>query len=155
MSIKKTESSVVSSGSTLNETFFMPNEARDPQWHVINAEGEILGRLATKVANILRGKNKPHYTPHTDCGDYVVIINAAKVALSGKKWLMKEYITHSGWIGGKKVETAREKRDKNAAEIIDLAVKRMLPKNRLSRQVIKKLKVYNDAEHPHVAQIRS
>jgi len=137
----------------MNKAFFMKKEDRAPQWHVIDAEGQVLGRLATKIANKLRGKDRPQFTPHTDCGDYVVVINADKIVLTGDKWDAKEYITHSGWMGGKKVITAKEKFEKNPTSLIELAVKRMLPKNKLSSAIIEKLKVYTGKEHPHQAQV--
>lgn len=137
----------------MNKAFFLKKEDRKPQWHVIDAQGQVLGRLATRIADMLRGKDKAHYTPHTDGGDYVVIINAEKIVLTGKKWTDKTYETYSGWIGGLKVLTAAQMHAKNPEKIIELAVKRMLPKNILNRQVIKKLKVYAGADHPHIAQV--
>jgi large subunit ribosomal protein L13 len=139
----------------MNRAYFLKNEDRKPSWHLIDAEGQILGRLATQVAEILRGKNVPTYTPHTDSGDYVVIINAEKIALSGNKWEDKEYISYSGYIGGKKIRYANEMLQKHPTDIITLAVKGMLPKNKLNRAIIKKLKVYAGAEHPHFAQINT
>ncbi len=138
----------------MNRSFVLKKEERKPQWRVINAEGKILGRLATQIADILRGKDKPYYTPHTDSGDYVVVINAEKIALSGSKMKDKEYISYSGWIGGKKVKTAREIMEKHPTRIIEYAVKGMLPKNKLNREIIKKLKIYVGEEHPHQAQIQ-
>jgi large subunit ribosomal protein L13 len=137
----------------MNKAFYLKNEARDPKWRVIDAEGQVLGRLATQLADMIRGKDKAHYTPHTDCGDYVIVINAEKIELTGNKWEGKEYERYSGYIGGLKTRTAKEMRNLYPEDIIMLAVKRMLPKNRLSRQVIKKLKVYKGAHHPHAAQI--
>ena len=129
--------------SNMNRAFFMKKEARVPKWIVIDAEGKILGRLATQIADILRGKHIPQYTPHTDGGDYVVVINAEKVALSReKKWDTKIYDRYSGWIGGYKTETAREKLAKKPTEIIELAVQRMLPKTKMGKAVAKKLKLY-------------
>ena len=136
----------------MNKAFNLRKEDRNPQWFVIDAEGKVLGRLATQIADILRGKDQAMYTPHTDSGNYVIVKNAAKITLTGKKWKQKEYIRHSGYIGNKKVQTARELFEKDPAELIKKAVKNMLPKNRLSRQVFKKLKVYAGAEHSHVAQ---
>lgn len=140
---------------SMNRAFFLKNEERKPNWHLIDADGQVLGRLATQIADILRGKDVPTYTPHTDSGDYVVVINAEKVALTGNKWEDKEYITYSGWIGGKKVKSANEMLVKHPTDIISLAVKGMLPKNKLNRAIIKKLKVYTGAEHPHAAQINT
>jgi large subunit ribosomal protein L13 len=136
----------------MNNAFFARKEDRKPQWRLIDAEGKILGRLATQIAIMLRGKNKAVFTPHTDCGDYVVVINADKVVLTGKKWDDKEYVRHTLWMGGKKVETARELHAKKPKELILRAVKRMLPKNRLMREAISKLKLYVGPEHPHQAQ---
>lgn len=136
----------------MNKAFFLRKEDRDPQWILIDAEGQVLGRLATRIVDLLRGKGKPEYTPHTDCGDYVVVINADKVALTGNKWEDKEYIRHTMWMGGKKVTKAKDLRTKHPTDLVKLAVKRMLPKNRLSRQIIDKLKIYVGSEHPHQAQ---
>jgi large subunit ribosomal protein L13 len=137
----------------MNKAFFLKKENRKPRWKVIDARGKVLGRLATQVADMLRGKHVPSYTPHTDGGDYVVIINAQDVVLTGNKLETKKYATYSGWIGGYKEKTAVEIQAKNPALIIELAVKRMLPKTKMGRTVIKKLKVYAGAEHPHQAQI--
>ncbi len=139
----------------MNRTFFLRKEDRTPAWRVIDANGAILGRLATEVADALRGKDKADYTPHTDGGDYVVIINAEKVALSGDKWECKEYARYTGWIGGYRVTKAKDMRAKDPARIIELAVRGMLPKNKLSRAIIKKLKVYAGSEHPHKAQVET
>jgi len=121
-------------------------------WYVIDAENQVVGRLATKAATLLRGKHKPEFTPHVDMGDYVVIINADKVRFTGNKEAKKEYFSHSGYPGGSKVTTPRLVREKKPAFIVEHAVKGMLPKNRLGRQLLKKLKVYAGAEHPHEAQ---
>lgn len=147
------KASMTASAQNMNSAFFLRTEDRAPQWKLIDAEGKILGRLATEIADMLRGKDKPYYTPHTDCGDYIVVINAEKVALTGDKWDQKQYDRYSGWIGGYKVETAREVRTKRPTDLLYLAVKRMLPKNRLSAQMLTKLKLYVGAEHPHAAQI--
>lgn len=136
----------------MNSAFFLRKEDRNPQWHIIDAEGKVLGRLATLVADKLRGKDKPYYTPHTDCGDYVIIINADKVVLTGDKWEGKTYITHTMWMGGRKITAAKDLHKKHPTKIIELAVKRMLPKNKLNRCVIDKLKIYAGSEHPHTAQ---
>lgn len=122
------------------------------QWYVVDAEGEILGRLAAKVAYVLRGKHKPEYTPHVDCGDNVIIINAEKVVLTGKKLTDKEYIRHSGYPGGQKVETPAEMLEKHPERIIEHAIKGMLPKNRLGSELFRNLKVYVGGEHKHEAQ---
>lgn len=136
----------------MNKAFNLRKEDRNPQWHIIDAEGKVLGRLATQIADVLRGKDCAMYTPHTDSGDYVVVINAAKIVLTGKKWEDKEYISHSGYIGNRKVKSAREVFEKDPTDLIKKAVKNMLPKNKLNRQVFKKLKVYAGTEHGHVAQ---
>ena len=137
----------------MNRSFFLRKEDRAPKWRIIDANGKVLGRLATQIADALRGKDKANYTPHTDCGDYIVVINADKVVLTGKKLAQKEYITYSGWMSGKKVTLAKDMLRKHPTRILQLAVKRMLPKNRLSDQVIKKLKLYVGSEHPHKAQV--
>ena len=121
-------------------------------WFVIDAENEVLGRLATRIATVLRGKHKPTFTPHVDCGDFVVVINADKVRLTGNKLDAKQYHRYSGYPGGLRSRTAREVLDTHPERVLEAAVKRMLPKNRLSRQVFKKLKVYAGGEHPHAAQ---
>lgn len=137
----------------MNRTFFLRKEDTNAQWRVIDAKGKVLGRLATEIADVLRGKDQATYTPHTDSGDYVVVINAADIKLTGNKWEDKEYITNSGWIGGKKVKSAREVYDRDPARLVQLAVKRMLPKNKLSNLVFKKLRVYANDVHPHKAQV--
>ncbi len=137
----------------MNRIFFLRKEDKAPKWHLIDAEGEVLGRLATKVANILRGKDKPQYTPHADAGDYVVIINADKIVLTGNKWEGKIYDRYTGWMGGYKVTTARDLMAKHPTRIVEKAITGMLPKNKLNRELSKKLKVYAGAEHPHKAQI--
>ena len=121
-------------------------------WWVIDAEGVNLGRLATKVATVLRGKHKPTYTPHIDGGDYVIVINAGKVNLTGNKLDDKIYYNHSGYTGGLRERTARTMRDDYPVEMVERAVKGMLPKGRLGRQMYKKLFVYAGSEHPHAAQ---
>jgi large subunit ribosomal protein L13 len=122
------------------------------KWHVIDADGAVLGRLAVKVANVLRGKDKPVYTPHLDAGDFVVVINAEKVVLTGKKENQKSYMTYSGWRGGEKRRTAAQIRQKHPERLSTHAVKGMIPKNRLGQVLLTKLKVYKGAEHPHAAQ---
>jgi large subunit ribosomal protein L13 len=121
-------------------------------WYLVDAENKVLGRLASELAKILRGKNKPEFTPHVDTGDYIVVINAEKVNLTGNKLKGKVYYRHSGYPGGIKSMTAEDLKAKRPEDIIRLAVKGMLPKNRLGRKVFKKLKVYAGAEHPHQAQ---
>jgi large subunit ribosomal protein L13 len=122
------------------------------KWYVVDAEGAILGRLASSVAARLRGKNNPFFTPHTDMGDSVIIINADKIVLTGRKWDQKNYHRHSGYVGGLKSITAKKLLEKRPEDIIRFAVKGMLPKNRLGRQIYKKLKVYAGKDHPHGAQ---
>ena len=134
------------------KTFMAKNETLQRQWYVIDADGLVLGRLASQVANILRGKNKPIYTPNMDTGDYVIIINADKIRVTGTKASSKEYFRHSGFPGGLKSETFEEAMAKHPERVIEHAVKGMLPKNTLGRAMGKKLKVYTGAEHPHMAQ---
>ena len=121
-------------------------------WHIIDAEGKTLGRMATKVTDILRGKNKPSFTPHVDCGDYVIVINAEKVKLSGNKWSNKKYISHSGYPGGQKEITAKALVGKKPIALVENAVRGMIPRNRLGRAVFKKMFVYAGTDHPHQAQ---
>ena len=122
------------------------------KWYVIDAEGAVLGRLASSVAARLRGKNNPLFTPHTDMGDSVIIINVDKIVLTGRKWDQKNYYRHSGYVGGLKSITAKKLLEKRPEDIVRFAVKGMLPKNRLGRQIFKKLKVYAGKDHPHGAQ---
>lgn len=121
-------------------------------WYVVDATNLTLGRLCARLAAVLRGKNKPYYTPHVDCGDYVIVINAEKIKLSGNKLTDKQYITYSGYPGGQKSESARNLLQRRPEAVIERAVKGMLPKNRLGRQMYKKLFVYAGAQHPHQAQ---
>jgi len=122
------------------------------KWYVIDAEGEVVGRLCTRIASVLRGKHKPSYTPHFDAGDYVIVINADKVRFTGAKWDQKEYITYSGHPGGQKRTLAKNMIAKKPYSIIENAVRGMLPKNKLGRAMHKKLFVYAGEEHPHHAQ---
>ncbi len=122
------------------------------KWHVIDADGAVLGRLAVQVADILRGKNKPTYTAHLDAGDFVVIINAEKVKLTGNKETAKEYMSYSGWKGGEKYTTVERLRARQPEQLITHAVKGMIPKNRIGRVLLTKLKVYKGDKHPHAAQ---
>ena len=124
----------------------------DRKWYVVDAKDVVLGKLATKVATYLRGKNKPVFTPNVDTGDFIIVINADKIRLTGKKVTDKVYYHHSGYIGGIKAQTAKELLEKKPETIIEKAVWGMLPKNRLGRTMIKKLKVYRGADHPHQAQ---
>jgi large subunit ribosomal protein L13 len=122
------------------------------EWVLIDAEGQIVGRLASKIAMMLRGKHKPEYTPHVDCGDNVVIINADKVEFTGKKWSDKEYVRHTGFPGGQRFTTAEEMLKKNPIGVLENAVRGMLPKNRLGRAIFKNMHVYTGSSHPHEAQ---
>ena len=123
------------------------------KWHVIDADGAVLGRLAVQVSDMLRGKNKPVYTPHLDAGDFVVVINAEKVRLTGKKEKAKEYMSYSGWKGGEKYTTVERVRAKQPEFLITHAVKGMIPKNRLGAQLLTKLKVFKGPKHDHAAQM--
>ncbi len=122
------------------------------EWYVVDASGKTLGRLATEIARILRGKHKPQYTPHVDVGDFVIVINAEKIAVTGRKLDQKRYYRHSGYPGGLRSITLRRQLEKHPERVIRAAVKGMLPKNRLGRRMLKKLKVYAGPEHPHQAQ---
>ena len=122
------------------------------KWHVVDADGVVLGRLAAQVANILRGKNKPVYTPHLDAGDFVVVINAEKVKVTGNKETDKEFMSYSGWKGGEKYRTVAQVRAAQPEKLISHAVKGMIPKNRLGDRLLTKLKVYKGDKHPHTAQ---
>lgn len=122
------------------------------KWHVVDADGAVLGRLAVQIANVLRGRNKPIYTPHLDAGDFVVVINAEKIALTGNKETQKTFMSYSGWKGGEKYRTVAQVREKHPERLILHAVKGMLPKNRLGAQMLTKLKVYQGTNHPHAAQ---
>ena len=122
------------------------------RWFIVDAEGKTLGRLATRIADVLRGKDKPTYTPHVDTGDFVVVVNAEKIAVTGNKLDAKMYHRHSGYPGGLRSRTLRDQLDRRPTEVIRKAVKGMLPRNRLARQQLNKLKVYAGPEHPHEAQ---
>jgi large subunit ribosomal protein L13 len=122
------------------------------RWYVVDAEGQTLGRLATEIARLLRGKNKPQYTPHVDTGDFVVVVNAEKVVVTGKKAEQKVYRRHSGYPGGLKETSYEQMMERRPTEILRRAVKGMMPKNRLARQQLTKLKIYAGPEHPHAAQ---
>lgn len=122
------------------------------KWHVIDANGAVLGRLAVQVADILRGRNKPVYTPHMDAGDFVVVINAEKVLVTGKKEIQKKFMTYSGWKGGEKYTSVAQVRATHPEKLIAHAVRGMVPKNRLGRVLLTKLKVYRGNQHPHAAQ---
>ena len=136
----------------MKNSYMQKKEEVVRNWYVIDAEGISLGRLAAKVSNVLQGKHKPTYTPHVDCGDNVIVINAEKVNLTGNKLNDKIYYNHSGYTGGLRERTAKEMIEKYPVEMIERAVKGMLPKTRLGRQMYKKLFVYAGTEHPHTAQ---
>lgn len=133
-------------------SYMQKKETIERKWYVIDAEDEVLGRVASKAAHILRGKHKATYTPHLDCGDYIIIVNADKVALTGNKLEDKKYYNHSMYPGGLRVRTAKTMREQYPVEMVERAVKGMLPHNRLGRAMGKKLFVYAGSEHPHTAQ---
>ena len=136
------------------KTTFMANPATvERKWYVVDAEGKTLGRLAAEVAKVLRGKNKPTFTPHVDTGDHVIVLNADKVVLTGKKLVHKTYFRHSGYPGGTTFTTAGKMLETRPERVVEMAVKGMLPKNSLGRKMFTKLKVYAGAEHPHAAQM--
>jgi large subunit ribosomal protein L13 len=137
---------------TTQRTFQAKEADVDKKWFVVDADGLVLGRLAANVARILRGKHKPTFTPHVDTGDFVIVINAGKVRLTGKRPEQKSYFHYSGYPGGAKVRMFKDLIQTNPRFVIEHAVRGMLPHNRLGRRIIRKLKVYADAEHPHVAQ---
>lgn len=134
------------------KTYFATNENTEHKWYVVDASGQVLGRLATQIAKYLRGKHKPEYTPHADAGDYIVVINAEQIKVTGKKAQEKIYRTHSGFPGGLKEMTFDKLQAKDATRALKIAVRGMMPKNPLGRDMLRKLKVYVGAEHPHTAQ---
>jgi large subunit ribosomal protein L13 len=134
------------------KTFVATPANRQRDWYVVDAQGKTLGRLATQLADILRGKRKPEYTPHCDTGDFVVVVNAEKITVTGRKLEQKRYWRHTGYPGGIRSRTLAEMLDRQPEEVIRKAVKGMLPRNRLARQQLRKLKVYAGEEHPHAAQ---
>jgi len=134
-------------------TYSAKNSDNKGKWWFVDADGEVLGRLATRIAARLRGKHNPLFTPHVDTGDWVVVVNADKIVLTGKKMEKKNYYRHSGYIGGLKTTTAKELFNKSPEDLLRFAVKGMLPKNRLGRKLFKKLKVYAGDKHPHHAQL--
>ena len=139
--------------NTLSYKTVSANKATaNKEWVVVDAAGQPLGRMASKVAKIVRGKHKTNFTPHVDCGDNVIVLNAGQVALSGNKWADKEYIWHTGYPGGQKSLTAEELQKKDSLRLIEHAVRGMLPKNRLGRTILKNLYVYEGSEHKHEAQ---
>lgn len=134
------------------KTLSANKETVNKEWVLVDAENQCLGRLASQVASIIRGKHKPNFTPHVDCGDNVVVINAEKISLSGKKWDQKEYIRHTGYPGGQRFTTARQMMAKKPTAMVEKAVKGMLPKNKLGSALFRNLYVYAGPEHPHQAQ---
>lgn len=134
------------------KTYMANNQTVERKWFVVDAAGKRVGRLATEIATVLRGKHKPTFTPHVDCGDYVIVINAEKVEFTGNKWADKKYYRHSRYPGGLKETTAKRMNETFPERIVEFAVKGMLPKGRLGRQMAGKLYVYAGAEHPHQAQ---
>lgn len=134
------------------KTFMQRSEDVKRKWFIIDADGKILGRLATKIATILRGKNKPEYTPHVDTGDHIIVLNAEKVRVTGKKMSDKKYQTYSGYPGGQKEYSLQTMLKDKPEEVIKRAVKGMLPHNTLGRKMLTKLKIYKGSEHPHIAQ---
>ena len=133
-------------------TFTQKQAEIERDWYVVDAEGETLGRLAARIAPILKGKHKPIYTPHLDCGDFVIVVNAEKVRVTGRKLDQKFYHRHSGYPGGLKSISLRDQLDKHPERVLEAAIRGMLPKNKLGRRMIKKLKVYAGGAHPHEAQ---
>lgn len=139
--------------NTLSYKTISANKATaDKQWVVVDAEAQVLGRLASEVAKMIRGKHKPNFTPHVDCGDNVIVINADKVRMTGKKWDDRVYLRYTGYPGGQRATTPRQLKEKSSTLLVERAVRGMLPKNRLGRAIFHNLKVYAGAEHPHAAQ---
>jgi large subunit ribosomal protein L13 len=134
------------------KTFMAKQEEVEQKWHIVDATGVRVGRMATQIANILRGKNKPTYTPHVDTGDFVIVINTDKIELTGSKWQSKKYFSHSRFFGSLKEKTAAQAKEEDSTFIVTEAVRGMLPTNKLSRHTIMKLKAYAGADHPHSAQ---
>ena len=133
------------------KTYLAKKETVQPKWYLIDAEGQVLGRLAVKLANIIRGRNRPTYTAHVDTGDYVVVINAEKIVLTGRKEEQNEYMAFSGFVGGERYRSLRQMREKRPEFVIMHAVKGMLPKNRLAAKMLTKLRVFAGTKHPHEA----
>lgn len=146
----KTKENIVNTIS--NKTYNATPSTIDKKWVIVDAEDQPLGRLSSRVANILRGKNKPEFTPHMDTGDNVVVINAEKVKLTGKKMTNKQYFRHTGYIGSETFTSAKEMMEKDPTSLVTIAVKGMLPKNKLGRKLAKNLRVYAGPVHPHTAQ---
>lgn len=134
------------------KTYMANNQTVERKWFVIDAKGKRLGRLSTEVASVIRGKHKPTFTPHVDCGDYVIVINAKEIELTGNKWEDKKYYSHSQYPGGLRTTSAKDLNAKFPERVVEFAIKGMLPKGKLGRQMYKKLFVYAGNEHPHAAQ---
>ena len=134
------------------KTVSLNNGTTEKEWVIVDADSKVLGRLSSEVAMILRGKKKPGYTPHVDCGDNVIVINAEKVVLTGKKWTDKVYVRHTGHPGGQRFQTANEAKAKSSTLLVERAVKGMLPKSKLGSELFRNLYIYEGAEHPHEAQ---
>ena len=134
------------------KTISLNNATAENNWVVVDADSKVLGRIASEVAKMIRGKHKPSYTPHVNCGDNVIVINADKLRLTGKKWTDKIYVRHTGFPGGQRTTSAKELKAKSSTLLVENAVRGMLPKNRLGRQLFKNLYVYEGSEHPHAAQ---
>lgn len=134
------------------KTYFANSENTEQKWYVVDASGEVLGRLASQITKVLRGKNKPEFTPHADAGDHVIVVNASKIKVTGKKESDKVYHSHSGFPGGIKEVTFDKMMQKDPTRVLEIAIKGMMPKNPLGRAMLRKLKIYAGAEHPHSAQ---
>ena len=138
---------------TLSYKTISANKATtNKEWFIADATNQVLGRFSSQVASVLRGKHKTNFTPHADCGDNVIVINAEKIRLTGNKWEKKEYVTHSGYPGGQRIRSPKEIAKKDPAHLIEIAIKKMLPRNRLGNAIFNNLHVYAGAEHPHEAQ---
>tara|TARA_B110000438_G_scaffold75895_1_gene75968 strand:+ start:479 stop:925 length:447 start_codon:yes stop_codon:yes gene_type:complete len=135
------------------KTKYVNKDSIQKDWYVANADGKILGRFASEIAKILRGKHKPSFSPHTDCGDNIIVINSDNIKMTGNKWKEKQYVRHTGYPGGQRVTTPQELKEKKSSKfIIEKAVRGMLPKNRLGRELFRNLFVYEDSNHPHEGQ---
>jgi large subunit ribosomal protein L13 len=140
-------------GSPTTTRSYMAKKGEVPRgWHLIDADGQVVGRMANTIAMVLMGKHRPQYTPHVDTGEFVVVVNAAKVRFTGRKLDGKNYYSFTGYPNGLRIKTAREMMDKKPEDVVYLAVRRMLPKTKLAKQMIRKLKIYAGSEHPHQAQ---
>lgn len=138
--------------TTSYKTISANNKTVRKNWHVIDAENQVVGRLCSKIAHVLRGKHKPYYTPHVDCGDFVIVLNADKVRFTGNKTTEKQYIRYTGYPGGQRFATPKHVLETHPERVIEHAVRGMLPKNRLGRQMFKKMFIYTGTDHPHQAQ---